>query len=137
MKQITTAIILFVFSSCLSKTKKLEDKVQTIRFHYIAWACDCANWATGSDIAKYQDNQGDQLADHSVFIEPANPAQSLPDTIGYTGDIILLTGQYYIEKGFPKNFRSEEPVDKARVFRYTAYKIIKSNHHEAIVSAKE
>jgi hypothetical protein len=136
VKQITIAIILFVFSSCLSKAKKLEDKVQTVRFHYITWACDCANWATTSDIVKYQD-EGNQLADHSVFIEPANPAQTLPDTICYNGDIILLTGQYYAEKGFPKGFRSEEHVDKAKVFRYTAYKIIKSNYHEAIISAKE
>jgi hypothetical protein len=137
VKHIITAFILFAFSSCSPGTKKLEDKVQSVRFHYIAWACDCANWATGSDIAKYQDDQGDQLADHSVFMEPANPALTLPDTLGYNGDIILFTGQYYVEKGFPKNYRSEEPVDKAKVFRYTAYKVIKSNHHKAIISAKE
>lgn len=136
MKHITTVFILFVFSSCSPGTKKLEDKVQTVRFHYIAWACDCANWATGSDIARYED-QGDQLADHSVFIEPANQALTLPDTLGCNGDIIVLTGQYYVEKGFPKNFRSDEPVDKAKVFRYTAYKIIESNYHEAIISANE
>lgn len=133
MKQITTAIILFTFSACSLGTKKLEDKVQTVRFHYIAWACDCANWATGSDIDRYADN-GDQLAEHSVFIEPANPALTLPDTLGYNGDIILFTGQYYVEKGFPRNFRSEEPVDKAKVFRYTAYKIIKSNHRAAAIA---
>lgn len=136
MKQITTAIILFVFSACSLGTKKLEDKIHTVRFHYIAWACDCANWATGNDIARYQDKD-DQLAEHSVFIEPANPALTLPDTLGYNGDIILFTGQYYVEKGFPRNFRSEEPVDKAKVFRYTAYKIIKSNHRAAITSAQE
>jgi hypothetical protein len=132
VKQITTAIILFIFFSCSFGTKKLEDKVQTVRFNY----CDCANWATNSDIAKYED-KGDELADHSVFIEPANQAIAIPDTIGIMGDIILLTGQYYVEKGFPKDFSSQEPVDKARVFRYTAYKIIKSNHHEAVISAKE
>jgi hypothetical protein len=136
VKHIPTAVILLVFYSCSSNTKKLEDKVQSARFHYIAWACDCANWATGSDIYKYQD-QGDKLADHSVFIEPADIALTLPDTICYNGDIILLTGQYYIEKGFPKNYRPEQPADKAKVFRYTAYKIIKSNYREAITSAHD
>ena len=137
MKYITTAIILFVFYSCSLKAKKLEDKVQTLRFLYISWACDCANWATISDILKYQDNQEAQLADHCVFMEPADPALTLPDTLGHNGDIIVFTGQYYVEKGFPKNYRSEEPVDKARVFRYTAYKIIKVNHHKAITAPKE
>lgn len=137
VKYITTAFILTVFYSCSSHPKNLEAKVQTVRFHYMAYACDCAQWVTAGDIAKYQDDQAEKLDANSVFIEPADPALTVPDTIGVMGDIILLTGQYYVEKGFPKNYRSEQPVDKARVFRYTAYKIIKSNLHEAITAAKE
>jgi len=58
---------------------------------------------------------------------------ALPDTLGFTGDIVQFTGQYYLNKGFPKGYRrTEEPVDKAKVFRYTAYKIIKSNYRESI-----
>jgi hypothetical protein len=132
VKYITTAIILFISFSCSPKAK-LEDRVQSVQFHYIAWACECANWATGSDIYKYQD-QEDELAHHSVFIEPADQTLILPDTLGYTGDIVQFTGQYYIEKGFPKNFSTEQPVDKAKVFKYTAYKVIKSNYREAVSS---
>jgi hypothetical protein len=131
VKYITTAIILFISFSCSPKAK-LEDKVQTVEFHYIPWACECANWATSSDIDKYENQGNDELADHSVFIEPADEALTLPDTLGYIGDIVLLTGQYYVEKGFPKNFSTEQPVDKAKVFKYTAYKIIKSNYREAV-----
>jgi hypothetical protein len=137
VKHIKTAIILFVFYSCTSHPKNLEAKVQTVRFHYMAYACDCAQWVTAGDIAKYQNDQEEKLDANSVFIEPADPTLTVPDTIGVMGDIILLTGQYYTEKGFPKNFSTEEPADKAKVFRYTAYKIIKSNHHEFMTSACE
>ena len=121
--------------ACGSPGNQLEDKKQTLDMHYIAWACDCANWATAKDMAKYGNT--DYLDKYCVYVEPASPKLALPDTIGCSNDEVIFTGQFYQEKGFPKGFKSEEPVDKARVFRYTAYKIIKSNYHEAIISAKE
>ncbi|MBP6302808.1 MAG: hypothetical protein KA501_05440 [Bacteroidia bacterium] len=108
---------------------KLEEKEETLELSYIAWACDCANWAKLDDIKKYND-AGDTLADLSVFIEPADKSYELPDTIGYNGDVIKLTGHFYTKKGFPKGYQSFEQPDRARVFQYTSYKIIKSNHHE-------
>jgi hypothetical protein len=95
---------------------------------YISWACDCANWATSSDLAKYE---GDKLADHCVYVEPASPSLVLPDFIGYNSDRVRFTGQFYIDKGFPEGYSSPEVPEPARVFRYTSYQILQSNFAEA------
>ena len=138
LKKLTGILILALLVSCsYFKTNSLEEKEQTIELSYIAWACDCANWATAEDIQKYHDNSGDSLADHSIFIEPADATVSLTDTLGYNGDIIKFTGQFYKEKGFPKEYRSQEKPDKARVFRYTKYQVIESNYKYAKAAAEE
>lgn len=113
------------------KKNTIDKEEQTIELSYIAWACDCANWATLDDIRKYNDNFGDTLADRSIFIEPADTSLILPDTIGYNGDIIKLTGHFYKEKGYPKGYSSDENPKKARVFRYTSYQVIVSNYKDS------
>jgi hypothetical protein len=113
-------------------TKDLEDTVRTLDLTYIAWACECANWATEADINKAQ-NDLDKLAENSIFVEPSYSKLEMPDTLGYTGDLIRFTGQFYKQKGYPKKYpRTEMQVDKAKVFRYTKYQIIRSNYREAV-----
>src|SRR5690348_16501226 len=124
MKLIIT-IVYFFFLTCTSNqskpnggtdyyptyTKEVEDTIRTLDLEYISWACQCANWATEADIKKAQDN-GDKLADKSVFIEAAENKMELPDTLGYSGDLIRFTGQFYKEKGYPRNYqKTEEQVD--------------------------
>ncbi|HEY8967794.1 MAG TPA: hypothetical protein VIM64_01845 [Puia sp.] len=112
----------FLLLSC--GHNKLDGKVQTIRLQYIAWACDCANWARPADMTKYGDAKSvDALADRCIFIEPADSSIKLP---GEASEI-ELTGQFYQEKGFPKGYVSTEfpRPDKASVFRYTKYKVIR------------
>ncbi len=121
---------LILLSNC--KTNELEEKEQTIELSYIAWACDCANWATVENIYKYNDNFGDTLSDLSVFIEPANESLKLPDTLGYNGDVIKFTGRFYKNKGFPKDYQSFENPKKARVFQYIKYQIIESNYKNTL-----
>ena len=105
----------------------MNSKIETVDFHYIMWACECANWATLTDIEKYQDTG--KLSDHCVFVEPADSSIILPDTLGYSGDIVQFKGQYYVDKSYPKDYvKGEQQVDKAKVFRYTSFKIIKSNY---------
>lgn len=133
MKIVSILFILLLFSC----SAPVEEKEQTIELSYIAWACDCANWATLEDIHKFSDNIDDTLAKLSVFIEPATPGIKLPDTLGYNGDIIKFTGHFHKEKGVPAGYHSFEPVEKASVFRYTSYTVIKSNHHEAIEALKK
>ncbi|MEJ8844000.1 hypothetical protein WG954_16525 [Lacibacter sp. H375] len=130
MKLLSTATITLFLFSCSTQKNKLDSKVLTEEFHYIMWACECANWATLDAIQKYE---GDSLASHCVFIEPADSSLILSDTLEYTGDIVQFTGQYYVDKGYPDGFvKDEQQVDKAKVFRYTSYKIVKSNYSESI-----
>jgi len=106
----------------------LEEKVQTLNLYYIQWACECTNWATEAD-RKLAGDTG-SLSELTVFVEPANPSLALPDTIGYQGDVVQFTGQFYKEKTYYEGYiKGEQDVDKARVFRYTKYKIIESHHH--------
>jgi len=128
---ISSIILIFLISCSDFKTNKLEEKEQTIELSYIAWACNCANWATIEHIKKYHDNPGDTLADLSIFIEPADKLLTLPDTLGYNGDIIKFTGQFYKNKGFPKDYKPFEKSNKASVFRYTKYEVVKSNYEHA------
>ena len=120
----------FFNTPIFSGKNSLNEKVETIELTYIAWACDCANWATQEDLKKYADNIGDNLARRSIFIEPADQSLELPDTLGSNNDIIRFTGQFYNDKGFPKGYRSFENPERARVFRYTEYEVVKSNSSE-------
>ena len=107
---------------------RLNEQEETIELQYIAWACECANWATLEDIKRYSRNDDDSLAQSCVFIEPANKSLELPDTLRYSADIIRFTGKFYEKKGFPKNYVSDQNPDMARVFRYTEYDVVRSNY---------
>ncbi len=105
----------------------------TVRFQYIDWACECAQWATLEDIRKYgNDVNTDSLDIMSVYLEPANDSVILPDTIGFANDVIELYGDYLPEKGFPSNKSPGEGAEKARVFRYSNFRIIESHHYETM-----
>ena len=109
-------------------TKDLEDTIRALDLQYVAWACQCANWATEADIKKAEDH-GDKLADKSIFVEPADNLVELPDTLGYSGDLIRFTGQFYKDKGYPQKYpKTEMRVDKSKVFRYTKYQVLRSNY---------
>jgi hypothetical protein len=110
--------------------KVLEDTIGTLDLSYIAWGCECANWATEADINKLN-HDGDKLANKSIFIEPADSSLELPDTLGYSGDLIRFTGQFYKNKGYPKQYvKTEQKVEKAKIFRYTKYEILRSNYRD-------
>mgnify|MGYP001800449701 CR=1 FL=1 len=105
----------------------LEQEVQTLELTYIAWACPCANWATQEDLVRYEEKE-DSLAIQSIYIEPASSLFALPDTLGYSNNIIRFTGRFYQERGFPEGLQNPELYDKARVFRYTNFEVIRSNY---------
>ncbi len=109
----------------------LLSEVLELELHYITWACDCANWATAEDEEKYANNENDSLAARSIFVEPSDSSLILPDTLGYNSDVIKFTGRFYAKRSYPQGYRSFENPDKARVFRYTKYVVVKSNYREA------
>ena len=64
--------ISFYRAPVFNESNSLNGKIETIELTYIAWSCDCANWATKEDLKKYSENIGDSLAHRSIFIEPIN-----------------------------------------------------------------
>lgn len=130
MKYFLTITILILTTMLAGCFNRLENKIQTLELHYINWACDCANWATPADIEKYYDNRGDSLADRCIFLEPASESATLPDSLEEHHTIIKVSGSFYKRKGFPKGYSSGEWPDKARVFRYTSYKVLKTHSKE-------
>ena len=122
MSKFFSLILIFLLISCSENKKELE-KEQNIELTYIAWACECANWATKNDIVKYQDFE-DKLAEKCVYIEAANPEVEFPDSLIKFNTKVLFKGNFYKDKGFPKGFESEQNPEKAKVFRYFEYKII-------------
>ncbi|WP_445718599.1 hypothetical protein [Flavobacterium sp.] len=122
MSKFFSLVVIFFLISCSENKKELE-KEQNIELIYIAWACECANWATKKDIAKYQDFE-DKLAEKCVFIEPTNDSVEIPDSLIRNNIRILFKGNFYKSKGFSNGFESKQNPEKAKVFRYYEYKII-------------
>jgi len=119
-------LIPLLLLSCSSKNE-LEGKTQTVRLSYIAWSCACARWHNVDDSTDYKNL--DTLAAHCIFIEPADGIATMPDTLGYSGDVIELTAQYYKNKGYAKGYiKTEEQVDPAKIFRYTHFRVIQSHY---------
>jgi len=133
MLTILPALGLIPFFIINAIPRQLDDTTHKIRVTYIAYGCECANWEVIEDNGtKFKDNDSDD-----IFLEPTNERVILPDTIGYNGDIIELTGKFYSKKGFPKDYHSVQKPEKARVFQYTEYKVINSNHHDSMEGLEE
>ncbi len=106
----------------------MEDNFCKIRVTYVTYMCECAKW-------RITDIRPDHSEAYSedIFLEPLSDNISFPDTIGYDGDILELKGKFYTKKGFPKDYDpGEEQPDKASVFQYTQYRVIKSNYSDSV-----
>jgi len=108
----------------------LEARIYRLKLQHIVFGCTCADWATAKDLSaveKHQLNSNDIF----MFLEPADKNLTLPDTLGYEGDLIEFTGQFYTKKTYPKGYDTEGTVNKAKVFRYSKFKVLKSEYREA------
>ncbi len=100
----------------------LSGKTEELVLQYIAWGCACANWVTPHDLKLFE---GDELAQHCIFIEAADSSVLLPQNFDPFKQRIKVAGRFYVRPGFPQGYyESEEPVEKARVFRYTRLRMI-------------
>ena len=99
----------------------LIGKIVTLDVGYGAIECTCAQWSE----TKYSNSMNNRP---EFFLEPANPSLINADAL-YKGDKlgirVLVTGQFYAKKGFPKNYYpvKGDPAP-ARVFRYSKIKVI-------------
>lgn len=103
-------------------TKTLEDTVRRIQVQHITFGCESANWLVlkSKPASKRKTEESEY-----IFLEPANVTNAIPDSTSANLQIIECTGQFYNEQGYPKNYaKTEQSVDKARVFRYSSWKKI-------------
>lgn len=102
-------------------TNTLTRKTEILQLDYIVWGCACANWVTPTDFEKYQD---DKLAEHCIFIEPANKDLEVPFYFAPARHRIKVEGQFYVKPDYPKGtIQTEEQLNKAKVFRYTKLEV--------------
>jgi hypothetical protein len=129
MKFIIIIVILFLFS-CSCNSNEPEAEIQTIQLQNFGGSGECSNWVTSSDIEKFN-GTSDKLDDNLIGIESANPNKVLPDTLGYSDDIIKFTGRFYKNNyGYSKTCRNRMYIDKGRIFQYTTYQVIRSNYSD-------
>jgi len=112
------------FKAISDPPNTLTGKIETLELEYIAWGCACANWITPHDYKQYQDRT---LSAHCIFIEPAEKSLHIPDYFDPQLHLIRVTGQFYINPGYPEGtIQNEEHLDKAKVFRYTKVALLKN-----------
>ena len=118
MKLIRLVAILMVAvcanSQIVQAQTKLNKKALTLIVSYGYVGCTCAQWVINNRHLKKEYPE-------YIYLEPANhkltDAESLVD--GSHSVIIKISGHFYMEKGYPKNYHpAKGRGEAARVFRY-------------------
>ncbi|MFY8020867.1 MAG: hypothetical protein ACOVP1_06710 [Bacteroidia bacterium] len=100
---------------------ELDHSLLKVKVFYIAYACECANWKLIEINGKQNSTSED------IFIEAMNPQKELPNKYFQNGTRIELIGRFYKRKGFPIDYiHSEQQPNKARIFQYESFKIMKN-----------
>lgn len=104
-------------------TNKLTDKVENIEIEYTVWGCACPNWIQTKD-NKDNDTTKNYLKLH-FYIEPADKSLELPIYFDAFRHRLKITGQFYEREDYPHGtIEMEEPMPKAKVFRYTKIEVL-------------
>ena len=95
----------------------LSSTKMTIIATRVDWMCNCANFV---DTSKYKTNSVTEPKDNDYFfIEPSHTDQLDRDYF-IKNKYVKLTGQFYIDKGIPEEFKLghiEDKPDHARIFK--------------------
>lgn len=104
-------------------TNILTDKVENLEIEYTVWGCACPNWIQTKDNID-NDTTKNFLKLH-FYIEPANKTLELPIYFDAFRHRLKVTGQFYEREDYPQGtIEMEEPMPKAKVFRYTKLEVI-------------
>lgn len=104
-------------------TNKLTAKIENLEIEYTVWGCACPNWIQSKD-NKDNDTTKNYLRLH-FYIEPADKSLELPIYFDAFRHRLKLTGQFYEREDYPqRTIEMEEPMPKAKVFRYTKMEVI-------------
>ncbi len=108
-------------------TNKLTDEIEQLEVEYTVWGCACPNWIQ----TKYNQNNDSTVNYLSLhfYIEPANKSLELPANFDAEKNKLKIKGQFYEKEDYPQGtVEMEEPMPKARVFRYTELTILEKNN---------
>ena len=122
-------IILLIITLCANHKltqaqTTLDKKPSTIIVTYGYIGCPCAEWIINNRYAKTINRE-------HIFLEPANNKLVEAESLVNGSNIvrIKITGRFYKEKGYPKNYHpGKGNPDPARVFRYDKIRDISPAH---------
>lgn len=104
-------------------TNNLTDKVENLELEYTVWGCACPQWIQSKD-----NENNDSTKKYSklhFYIEPAEKTLELPIYFDAFRHRLKVTGQFYEREDYPQGtIEMEEPMPKAKVFRYTKFEVI-------------
>lgn len=104
-------------------TNTLTNRVENLDVEYTVWECVCPNWIRTID-KKRSDSTKSLLGLH-FYIEPANKNLELPHHFDAFTHYLKIKGQFYEKEDYPKGtVETEEPMSKAKVFRYTELEVL-------------
>lgn len=104
-------------------TNKLTDKIQDLEIEYTIWGCACPNWIQTKDNTD-NDSTKNYLKLH-FYIEPADKSLEIPIYFEPYRHRVKVTGQFYEREDYPQGtIEMEEPLPKAKVFRYTKIEVL-------------
>lgn len=104
-------------------TNRLLPEVHALELSYTVFGCWCPPWFKVSDTA----NGG---LDKHFWLEPANDSLYNPEIDSTLTDLdwtIQVSGQFYEREDYARGmYELEEKAPKAKVFRYTSIKLLRS-----------
>jgi hypothetical protein len=122
-------ITFYYFNLFYNRPWVLSGKTEVIEVSQVMWACDCADFIETKHFGKNPEYEPQE--EDFIFIEAARPELKIP--LRYYGKLrhaykLRLTGQFYKDKGVSRTYEgnTSETPDRARVFRYDKFKIIKN-----------
>ena len=104
-------------------TNILTGKIEDLEVEYTVWGCACPQWIKTKD-----QNLKDttiKFIDLHFYIEPADRELDLPIYFDAFRHRLKIEGQFYERKDYPQGtIEMEEPMPKAKVFRYTKIQVV-------------
>ena len=107
-------------------TNRLTSKIENLEVEYTVWGCACPNWIRTEDNTSLNDTTENYLSLH-FYIEPADEFLELPIYFNPFEHRLKITGQFYEREDYPQGtVEMEEPMPKAKVFRYTKMDVMQN-----------
>ena len=103
-------------------TNKLTHKIENLEIDYVVFGCACPNWVRTQD--NINSDTTKKLKDLYFYIEPADKTLELPIYFDAFRHGLKIEGHFYEREDYPQGtIEMEEPMPKAKVFRYTKIEV--------------